>query len=143
MQTCWTWECNDRLYAGGGNDTLLGGAGADWLSGDDGNDLLKGASSTEVDAIRCWARRRDTLYGGLARFPEWCTDADVLWGEADNDTLDGGTAPTPLYGGTGNDVYAVDTASIGSWKIRRGTDRVESTSDNYWSAFNDFDRCPW
>jgi Ca2+-binding RTX toxin-like protein len=90
----------DHLEGGAGNDKLDGDLGADQLDGGDGDDYLLGGEGN------------DTLLAGDGR--------DTLWGEMGNDTFHLGTAlrtaqesafaRTFVYGGSGNDTFAVAAA---------------------------------
>jgi serralysin len=105
----------------GGGDSVLGNAGNDILHGGDGDDSMEGGAG--LDSLIGGAGR-DTLAGG--------EDADVLYGEAGDDHLAGGADDVfdqlvggegsdtldgasglgeydYLYGGTGDDVFHVDT----------------------------------
>jgi Ca2+-binding RTX toxin-like protein len=83
---------NNALYGNGGNDTLIGGDGNDFLFGGDGNDLLKGGN------------QNDSLFGGLGD--------DYLKGEAGIDYLNGDDGFNTLVGGTGDDRYLFNPATI-------------------------------
>lgn len=72
---------NDVLYGNAGDDTLFGGDGNDRLYGNDGNDWLYSGAGTN------W------MYGG-----------------AGNDFLSGEGGAATMVGGSGNDVYFVDSA---------------------------------
>lgn len=75
-----------EAYGGEGNDTLTGGTGADTLHGGAGNDTLRGATDAALDVA-----------------------ADILNGDADNDTFDAGNATNggdTFNGGAGTDTVS-------------------------------------
>lgn len=75
---------NDTLYGDGGDDSLVGGGGDDVIYGGDGNDELNGGSN------------EDQLFGEAGN--------DKLFGTAHNDYLDGGEGQNISDGGTNDDV---------------------------------------
>jgi len=103
----------DQLEGDAGADTLAGGYGNDTLYGGDGNDILNGESGTDLvnggagdDNIT--VAEDDIAYGGdgndqLIYSGVIVVDAR-LYGDAGNDTLDGGSGlELNLSGGDGND----------------------------------------
>ena len=95
---------NDQLYGEGGNDTLRGGLGNDFLSGGFGDDLLTDFVGTFFGN----EGGNDTLHGG------WGNDSlygysglDELYGEGDDDYLDGGAdyLNDLMIGGAGTDTF--------------------------------------
>ncbi|MEO6773821.1 MAG: C2 family cysteine protease [Kofleriaceae bacterium] len=89
----------DTIHGNGGDDTLWGSGGSDWLYGGDGDDVIYGHGGNDM---LYGEGGRDTLYGG--------SGVDTLSGGADQDTLVtiGGNYDV-VYGGTGNDLFWVDT----------------------------------
>jgi Ca2+-binding RTX toxin-like protein len=94
---------NDILYGGDGDDSMEGGAGIDHLIGGSGNDTLNGGDDADV----LYGEDGDDSLTGGSDFV-----FDMLVGGAGNDTLDGASGHGDfdyLYGGTGDDVFYVDT----------------------------------
>lgn len=84
----------DSIFGLGGADQLWGGAGDDWLQGGNGHDALYADGPTLDDADA----------------PE---AANLLEGEAGNDSLFGGAGQDRLLGGDGDDfLYGADGADI-------------------------------
>lgn len=84
---------NDRLEGGSDEDTLQGGDGDDTLFGNDGHDVLQaGGGANELHGND----GNDALTAGGS-------DANLLFGDAGNDTLTGGGGNDRLNGGTGDD----------------------------------------
>ncbi|WP_448660078.1 calcium-binding protein [Sphingomonas sp. CJ99] len=91
---------NDVIDGGIGDDVIWGGNGADYLIGGEGDDALHGHREYILDVIS----------GGPLRQTDFVTD--ILVGGAGNDLLDGASGLGDydlMDGGTGNDVYRVDT----------------------------------
>ncbi|MFZ3086872.1 MAG: putative Ig domain-containing protein [Methylotenera sp.] len=88
-------EYDETIIAGEGDDTVYAGYGHDEVYGGLGNDILYGTDSYD--------RNPQTEEGGNGIAP----DDDILYGEAGDDTLDGGFRADhdTLIGGTGNDTY--------------------------------------
>lgn len=134
----------NALYGWGGDDTLQGGDGIDLLFGLDDNDLLRGDAGNDV---LLGGGGNDTAEGGAASDALYGQEGDdslvggsgaafdLLVGDAGNDTLDGiGGVPGDvdyLYGGTGDDVYRVDTsADLAVEFAGEGNDTVEANFAN-------------
>jgi Ca2+-binding RTX toxin-like protein len=122
---------NDTLIGGAGNDTLDGGEGADSLVGGAGNDdyivddagdvVVEAASagtdtvSVVLDSYALGANVENLTYVGggdfvgtgnvLANLILGDAGNDSLSGSAGNDTLSGGAGDDTLDGGTGSDLY--------------------------------------
>jgi Ca2+-binding RTX toxin-like protein len=98
---------NDYLFGGQGNDTLHGGSGADTMNGGDGSDWVSytGSAAVTVDL-------RDRGFGGDAEGDTYLnienvsgsSYADVLLGNATNNTLNGMNGNDYLFGDFGNDI---------------------------------------
>ena len=133
-------EGNDRLFGGSGVDVLLGGAGDDRIIDDDSNIPTVGENETldggaGNDYLESWWGD-DVLLGG--------TGSDTLVSHAGNDALYGdegddrliwdnttSTSTQILYGGTGNDVYEINTVGAVAMEFaNEGTDLV-ITNQNY------------
>ncbi|MDA1012893.1 MAG: hypothetical protein O3A00_00400 [Planctomycetota bacterium] len=89
----------DLVFAGGGNDTVFGEAGIDLVFGGDGDDRLVGdellgVSNDTFDVL-------NFMTGQTIRIPK---EADLLYGEAGNDTLEGGRDADCLLGGGDHDL---------------------------------------
>jgi len=134
---------SDRIYMGLGNDTANGGIGNDWIHAQDGGDTIDGGDgidcvyvtdynsavtvyldgtvcsggdfdgSTVVNVENIFASRLDDIiYGNSDNNKiEGYTGADIIYGGAGDDTIGAyragsigtGTDANELYGGTGND----------------------------------------
>ena len=98
---------NDYLFGGLGNDTLHGGTGADRMDGGDGSDWVSYAGSQAVTVDL-----RDRGFGGDAEGDTYLnienvsgsSYADVLLGNATNNTLNGMNGSDYLFGDFGNDI---------------------------------------
>jgi serralysin len=98
---------DDYLFGGQGNDTLHGGSGADRMDGGDGSDWVSysGSQAVTVDL-------RDRGFGGDAEGDTYLnienvsgsSYADVLLGNATNNTLNGMNGSDYLFGDFGNDI---------------------------------------
>ena len=117
---------DDVQDGGPGDDVLAGGGGADRLFGGEGDDFLLGALDVWASAERAWAATptrdaegriidlalRDIFVGSPSS-----ADADVLYGGAGDDYLDGGDGADVLHGEAGRDVlfgwYGADVLAGG------------------------------
>jgi Ca2+-binding RTX toxin-like protein len=116
------------ITANGGNDTLDGGLGADTIVGGGGNDTYlvdqNGDAITETaaggnDTVNASANAYtlsaniETLnFTGTGDFAgTGNAQANTINGGTGNDTLDGGAGIDTLAGGSGNDTYVVDLAT--------------------------------
>jgi len=98
---------NNILLGQGGNDNINGLAGNDMLSGGLGNDILVGDAGNDSLAGDAG---NDQLFGGAG--------TDILDAGAGNDILDGGAGADNMAGGAGNDIYFVDTFTLGNPNTR-------------------------
>lgn len=99
---------NDHLFGGGGSDVLNGGAGADILEGGDADDVASyaGASAAVLASLLAPSTNTGDAAGdtyvsvnGLRG-----TDfADILIGDNNNNTIEGGSGADTIYGLEGND----------------------------------------
>jgi Ca2+-binding RTX toxin-like protein len=121
------------LDGGAGNDTLAGGSAADSLDGDSGNDTLDGASGADelrggsnTDAVTYGDRvtalfvtigagddndgnevdqtgaRRDTVRGDVEQLYAGA-GPDVVFGDANSESIAGAAGADRLFGGSGGD----------------------------------------
>ncbi|WND01397.1 DUF4347 domain-containing protein [Temperatibacter marinus] len=136
----------DSVSGGDGADTLIGGASGDYLDGGDGTDWVDYSDSTESvtidlddDAAEAGGHAQgdyldniENIYGSSQNDAlKGDTSANILDGQAGNDTLSGGDNDT-LRGGDGDDVF-ITSGSIANLTIDGGdgTDVVDfSSSDN-------------
>ncbi|KPF62177.1 hypothetical protein IP88_15265 [alpha proteobacterium AAP81b] len=98
-------ERSDAVYGVGNSagNRIFGNAAVNALFGVDGNDSLNGAAGSD---FLFGGAGNDTLIGGAS------FDTDQLVGDEGNDLLNAASGLGDfdlLYGGTGNDVYWVDT----------------------------------
>jgi Ca2+-binding RTX toxin-like protein len=124
---------DDQLFGLAGHDRLDGGDGDDWLVGGPGRDRLNGGEGTDTASYGETTRAVSIdLEDGLVSFPgaSWHDDtlysiesasagrgddtivgssyANVLHGDAGDDTLYGGFGDDALYGDAGDDSLAGD-----------------------------------
>jgi Ca2+-binding RTX toxin-like protein len=100
---------NDRLYGGTENDLLIGGEGADLLDGGSGFDRISYETSSQGVTIDLNANRG---FGGDAEDDIYVSiegaigsnHADVIVGNAGDNTLVGGAGNDQIIGGIGEDV---------------------------------------
>jgi Ca2+-binding RTX toxin-like protein len=88
---------NDTINAGAGDDVGLGGPGSDTINGGAGNDLLHGDSDSAGLGPDFALLPTDPAGGA----------ADLINGDADNDTINGGAGNDTLDGGDGDDVIGI------------------------------------
>jgi len=114
-------DFDDRLYGGDGDDRIYGELGDDGLFGGDGNDVLVGdrqAMSTAWEAIDGTTQILDAQYHGDDRLFGGSGN-DILYGLGGNDYLSPGTgALNYLFGGAGDDVYALSAGELGRARIQ-------------------------
>jgi serralysin len=139
---------SDRLEGFAGNDTLNGRDGNDTIFGGDGDDrLFAGGTSPGLrgsfrDEVYGGAGN-DQLYGGSQTY-----SAEVLNGDAGNDTIVGGGYGSVMDGGTGDDLLratsTTDDIFVGNTMLGgAGNDRLIGSSDYaemYGGAGNDLYR---
>jgi len=100
---------DDYLYGGAGNDTLSGGIGRDFIDGGEGVDTLTFAGATQganVTLSGNWARNDGFGNGEAVRNIENVSGtsyADYLYGDDQDNTLEGNGGADYLYGLDGAD----------------------------------------
>ncbi|MEA1648893.1 hypothetical protein UAJ10_07660 [Nitrospirillum sp. BR 11164] len=139
---------NDVLDGAGGNDTLNGGAGDDTLIGGTGDDIFQvdstndvvvenaGEGNDEVQATSATytlsANVEKLTFTGTGGFKgTGNAQANTITGGTGDDTLDGGAGVDTLVGGLGNDIYLVDDANDVVTETGAGTDEVWATASSY------------
>ncbi|MGE5478301.1 MAG: M10 family metallopeptidase C-terminal domain-containing protein [Bacteroidales bacterium] len=133
---------NDTLYGGDGHDTLNGGSGYDTLDGGAGDDVyvvdnfsdtVREAAGAGNDTVQT-ALSGLTLAANVERLVYTGTIGGRLYGNGQNntleggiggDTLDGGAGADLLMGGAGDDLYVVDSLAD-SISDSSGTDTVRT-----------------
>lgn len=157
---------DDVLYGGSGNDDLNGKEGNDLLNGGDGNDLLNGEYGNDLlngdngDDTVSGGHHLDTINGGQGDDSlsgdgeddlisggdgqDWLDGGrgdDSVYGEGGDDTF-GGEQPASdrdeVYGGDGNDTYAVILSGEFDLKTA-GLVRHESNPVQFVARFPDRD----
>lgn len=146
-------NADDYLFGGAGNDTLIGGAGNDTadyfgtaavkisLAATISKDTVGAGTDLLVDIENISAGLgNDTLFGSSGSNELYGdAGADSIYGYSGDDTLGGGVdnLADTLVGGTGNDLYLVNSANdLITENLSEGTDTVESTATNYTLAAN-------
>ncbi|WP_159997272.1 hypothetical protein [Roseomonas sp. 18066] len=106
---------DDVLYGRAGNDTLIGGAGADVLNGGSGTntasyiDAKVGLTADLAVTTNNTGDAAGDVYAyGYIQNLTGSNFADILNGDAQNNTLDGGIGADTMAGRGGNDIYIVD-----------------------------------
>jgi Ca2+-binding RTX toxin-like protein len=136
---------NNTLTGGAGNDTLDGGAGTDTMSGGAGNDVYyvdiaadvttenanEGIDLVNSAATRTLAANIELLFlaGSTAINGTGNTLANLLRGNAMNNTLVGGGGTDILEGGAGNDTLSNTTGNT-LLNGGAGTDTLTGGSNN-------------
>ncbi len=152
---------DDTLIGGIDDDLLDGGLGRDQLNGGMGDDLylvddrfdvvaelLNGGidtvkSSAAVTVLAANVENLTLVDGGghgaaignaANNIIRGNIGRDEIFGQAGNDMLyDGGGSADALFGGTGDDIYYIDTRSSSTIEVDgEGTDEVRTTSYIYW-----------
>ncbi len=137
----------DRIDAADGNDTINGGAGADHMIGGSGNDVFhvdnagdrviertNGGTDTVRSSIghTLAANVENLVLTGTGNINGVGNSrANELWGNTGNNVLNGLAGADKMYGGKGNDTYAVDNA--GDLVVEdsgNGTDTVLASIDH-------------
>ncbi|WP_235013347.1 hypothetical protein [Spiribacter sp. SSL99] len=145
----------DRLIGGDGNDFIIGGNAADQLQGGSGNDLYRVTKDDEVseaggegsgDEVRTTLNDYDLTdnvevlrYTGTGNFAgTGNAENNTIFGGSGDDTLSGGAGSDTLYGGAGSDTLnggaGEDTFIVGAdtRSDAFGTTRtVTSSVDDY------------
>ena len=141
---------NDRIELDAGRDWGLAGGGNDWVEGGAGGDILNGNAGHDVLFADASGDGTLTLEGAInsGEAGEAAPgDADLLSGDAGNDTLIGSAGKDALMGGLGKDVLVggagnddlygdatLADASLG-WSIERRVDE-QKESMSYDSVLN-------
>lgn len=96
----------DDITSGSGNDQIIGGEGSDTINSGAGDDTIQGGIGTDaanlIDDNVNPANNDDILDNGDDLINAGAGD-DVVFGEDDNDTIDGGTGDDTLDGGIDDD----------------------------------------
>jgi Ca2+-binding RTX toxin-like protein len=106
---------SDTLVGDVGNDVLLGGVGEDLLIGGAGDDYIKGDDTGQAERGWAMARTEETHENTYKTYHSnlsngWITssasgDADVIYGGAGNDWINGNGGDDILDGGMGNEIW--------------------------------------
>ena len=136
---------DNLLYGNAGANLLDGGAGADFMFGGAGNDVYfvdnaadgvfeNAGEGTDVVLSTAHFRLADNvealvLQGNADLQGYGNSDANVLFGNAGNNILNGEGGADAMIGGAGNDIYFVDNAGDSVFEnAGEGTDAVFSTA---------------
>ena len=129
---------DDTINGLAGNDTLIGGAGDDALDGGDGSDTADySAATSKVTAQLINGTASNDGQGGSDTFTSienliGSAYADVLWGDANDNTIDGGAGNDKIYvrdgvniidGGANNDTINVLNSNTASNTLYGGSGR--------------------
>jgi Ca2+-binding RTX toxin-like protein len=130
---------NDTLDGGIGNDSLRGGAGDDTYIVDSSQDAVTEITGNGTDTVRTalgtitLAANVENLVGTAAG------GAQVLTGNALNNTLSDTGASNTMLGGAGNDTYIVDSSfDITTENLAEGTDTIQ-TALSFYSLGSNFE----
>ena len=110
---------NDQLFGGAGNDILGGGAGADLLDGGTGNDIASylNATSAVIADLLTPANNTNSAAGDTYVSIEGLRGSsgfnDQLFGDNNNNTLDGSGGADLLNGRGGFDYARYTSAAVG------------------------------
>ena len=127
---------NDRLDGGVGNDLLFGGAGDDIMYVDSAGDAVMENAAEGVDTVYACVdftlpqnvevlNLTGTAIRGAGNSGEYW-----IYGNANNNSLDARSGAGHLFGGAGNDIYYIDSASDGmAENSGEGTDTVYASID--------------
>ena len=133
-------EGNDHLFGGEGDDVINGGSGdiynVDHFHGGEGNDVITAGGDT---AMLYGGAGNDTLTasgtdseGSLSSRLYGGSGADTLYGDQENDLLDGGPGADYMAGGLGDDLYYVDDPNdVVVEEADGGIDSLFTTVANY------------
>jgi Ca2+-binding RTX toxin-like protein len=109
---------NDLLYGGNGNDNLDGGDGDDWLDGGSGTDILSGGDGSDtasyqdatagvsIDLTKASSTWTGDAQGDVFNSIErvvLTNFADTFRGDADANSVNGGSGDDQIFGGAGDD----------------------------------------
>jgi Ca2+-binding RTX toxin-like protein len=127
---------SNLLDGGVGADIMLGGAGSDVYFVDNANDIVFENANEGSDVVLSTAHFRLSdnvealvLQGNADLQGYGNSDANVLFGNAGNNILNGEGGADAMVGGAGNDIYFVDNASDAVFENPgEGTDAVFSTA---------------
>ena len=127
---------SNLLIGGVGVDIMLGGAGSDVYFVDNANDIVFENANEGADVVLSTAHFRLSdnvealvLQGNADLQGYGNSDANVLFGNAGNNILNGEGGADAMVGGAGNDIYFVDNASDAVFENPgEGTDAVFSTA---------------
>jgi Ca2+-binding RTX toxin-like protein len=119
---------DDNLQGGSGNDLLVGGAGADTLDGGVGTADVVSYAGASAGLVLDFST--STFTGDAA--DDLLTNFEIYEGSAFADTMTSSVANTTFRGGTGDDLFVVDSASdVATENPGGGTDEVRTTSASY------------
>ncbi|MEP3779870.1 MAG: hypothetical protein ABJM82_22845 [Shimia thalassica] len=137
---------NDTIDAGLGADTIEAGDGDDYVEGGQGDDSIFGNSLAEDGLDDISLDGRDTIFGGDGDDTiRGNQDNDLIYGgDGDdfllggrhNDTLIGGQGDDTLFGNEGDDVFRVDSESVGAGESYEGGDGTDTLYLNGATAFS-------
>ena len=136
---------NNVLYGNAGSNLLVGGVGADIMLGgagndayfvDNANDIVFENANEGTDMVLSTAHFRLSdnvealvLQGNADLQGYGNSQANVLFGNAGNNILNGEGGADAMFGGAGNDIYFVDNAGDAVFENPgEGTDTVFSTA---------------
>ncbi|MEX0323828.1 MAG: LEPR-XLL domain-containing protein [Puniceicoccaceae bacterium] len=104
----------DRIEGDSGNDILIGGVGPDEVHGGSGTDLVIGDLAFVTLGTRAGNLfdRIDTVHAGATPLERLVGDADVLYGDSQDDILMGSIGNDRIDGGSESDLIFGDNAII-------------------------------
>ncbi|MEP4431976.1 MAG: cadherin-like domain-containing protein [Hyphomicrobiales bacterium] len=121
---------DDKLYGGEGEDTLNGGDGKDTIDGGDGIDTVDYSTSTKgvtVSLEKQYGEGGDAEGDTIVNVENVVGSeyADVIQGDAGDNTLKGGGGDDQLSGGDGSDIFI--------YEIGDGSDTVYGGAGGGWT----------